>query len=141
MQTRAIAMDNRHGRDVLLVVAKLSFTVSAGGRVALAAEPRRVRVADEWSSGRRWSSLRLPSDFVAEKPGTDVLFVGTAYPPDATSTSFDTSVRVESGRRSLHKTVRVFGPRVSTRGPCASCRAHQARARRRRWCRAWRTVA
>ena len=76
----------------------------------LAWPPRPIRVEDELFEGTNaYGSVRYPCDWVDEKPGTDVVVVGSAHPPDgAIFTEMDVSVRV--GR--LFKAVRVHGPRV-----------------------------
>jgi hypothetical protein len=115
MAVRAIPMADRHGRDVMVVIAKLTYEVSPIGAVSLAHPPSPVRTSDELVGGSAWSSIRYPSDLVDEKPGTDVALVGTAHPPEG-ATAMDVSVRVETGKRTLFKAVRVHGRRVYYRG-------------------------
>jgi hypothetical protein len=119
-----VPMDDRHGRDVALVVLKLTYAVSAGGVVTLADPQRSVRLHDASSPHGGTSTPRYPSDLVEEKPGTDVLLVGTAHPPrtppsSPPATGVDVSLRIEPGGDPLgpvpiRKTVRVSGPRVWT---------------------------
>jgi hypothetical protein len=72
-----------------------------------------VRYEDVWTGEVLASSLRYPSDLVPEKPGTDVLLLGTARPPaDRTVTSIDVRLHVAHERNPIQKTVRVCGPRV-----------------------------
>jgi hypothetical protein len=114
---------DRHGHDVLVVVAKLTYAISAKGEVRLAQPPAPVRDMPELTgpapfdaSGPKgpeaWSSERYPSDVVDEKPGTDVLFVGTAHPSKPGATFVDVVVRVARPGAILQKIVRVHGPRV-----------------------------
>ena len=59
------------------------------------------------------SSARYPDEMIPEKPGTDVLLIGTAYPPRGKRvTERVVSLRVETGEATLHKAVKVFGQRV-----------------------------
>jgi hypothetical protein len=109
------AVDDRHGRDVLLVVAKLSFEVTPSGAVFLAEPAAAVRQSDVAASEGPASSLRYPSDMVDEKPGTDVLLVGSAYPPEpGPAASVDVRLRVQrpAPQPPLDKRVRVSGRRV-----------------------------
>jgi hypothetical protein len=116
---RCVPSVDRHGRDVIVVVAKVTLEVSIHGEVWRAAEPAPVRVRDETVAGG-WSSIRFPSDLADEKLGTDVLLVGTAHPPrrekvneaDATLRVARPAVGDGAPRLAIEKTVRVFGPRV-----------------------------
>jgi hypothetical protein len=73
---------------------------------------------DEHTSNDEWSSVRRPSDFVDEKPGTDVLLLGTARPPAVTTTTeMDVVLTVAASTAPLHKRVRVRGPSVYYDGP------------------------
>ena len=117
LSVRAAPMDDRRGREVLVVIAKLTLAVSAAGVVAIARRPREIRLSDVPASAEPSGSLRYPSDLIDEKPGTDVLLVGSAHPPPGRAVSSMTaSVRVEAGQRTLSKTVTVHGPRVWYRG-------------------------
>lgn len=112
MDVRCVPMDDREGREVLVVIAKMTWTLSPAGVADIAHPPAPVRLFDlPWKEGPH-ASLRRPSDAVEEKPGTDVLLVGTAYPsrPDATKQAV--SLRVETGHATLHKVLTVHGPRV-----------------------------
>ncbi len=103
-------MPDRHGREVGVVIVKASYRVFPDGSVGLA-EQRPVRIVGTETSGARWSSLEYPSDWVDEKVGTDVVVVGTAYPRPRATTA-EVSVRIETGQRTLHRVLRVHGPRV-----------------------------
>lgn len=117
---------DRHGRDVVTVVAKLSFDVSAHGIVRFARRPSSVRIEpdrteaapaigapDAPAGRRREASERLPSDRLDEKPGTDVLFVGSAWPPAGRRVgAVEVAVRLATRSGILHKSVVVHGPRV-----------------------------
>jgi len=105
-------MDDREGREVIVVIAKMTWAVSPLGAASIARPISPVRLADERVSDATHASLRLPSDAIEEKPGTDVLLVGTAYPMQAGATEQLVSLRVETGQTSLSKVLKVYGPRV-----------------------------
>ena len=112
MTVRCIPLADRHGRDMAVAIAKLTLWISADGRVLVA--PRRdIRETDVFLASDRPSSMLLPSDVVDEKPGTDVLLIGCAHPPEETkATHLDVSVLVAGRHAQLRKSVRVHGPRV-----------------------------
>jgi len=108
---RAFPMIDRHGADVITAVAKVTWTVSAAGEVSYALPQRPIRPFDEMLTDGPFSSVTSPSDRVDEKPGTDVIMVGHAWPSGSAS-QMEVSLRVETGDRALAKSVRVFGNRV-----------------------------
>jgi hypothetical protein len=109
LSVRCLPMVDHRGADVVVVVAKMAYRVGPRGAVALSVAPVRITSAVIGPRG----SLRCPSDYLAEKPGTDVFMVGTAYPrPDRAATEVDVTLRVGL----LDKAVRVYGPRVYYRG-------------------------
>lgn len=112
MAVHCLPMDDRHGREVLVVIARMTFAVSAEGVVSIARPPSPVRLAAERTSTSAHASLRFPSDLVEEKPGTDVLLVGTAHPSAPEMTRQQVSLRVEAAHGRVHKTLDVHGPRV-----------------------------
>jgi hypothetical protein len=117
MEVGADVLDDRSGRQVLVVIAKMTFQVGLAGEIAVAARPSPVRDEDEWLGEPLASSLRYPSDLVPEKPGTDVLLLGTALPPaDRAVTSIDVRLLVADQRNPIQKTARVHGPRVYAAG-------------------------
>jgi hypothetical protein len=102
-------MVDHRGADVVVVVAKMAYRVGPRGNVALAVAPVRITSAIAGPRG----SLRCPSDYLAEKPGTDVFMVGTAYPRlDRSTTEVDVTLRVGL----LDRAARVYGPRVYYQG-------------------------
>jgi hypothetical protein len=106
-------MDDRSGRDVMVVIAKLTYAVSPGGTVSLAVPPSPIRAVDVPTSDRPNASIRFPSDLADDKPGTDVVLVGTAYPPRGKEvTEQIVSLRVTGPVHALNKSVKVFGARV-----------------------------
>jgi hypothetical protein len=106
-------MDDRHGREVLVVIAKLTWDVSPTGVASLAVPQPVVRLNEARAVEGIWSSVRYPSELIDEKPGTDVVLVGHAHPPaDRQVTEMDVHLRVDASPRPLEKTVRVFGQRI-----------------------------
>ncbi len=94
---------DRAGRDVAVVVAKLAYAVSLGGRATVAFRPVRF---EESRDGH--GALKFPSELVDDKPGTDVALVGTAHPPRGKPVD-KTLAWVQAG--TLRKVVTVYGPR------------------------------
>jgi hypothetical protein len=113
MTARCLPLDDRSGRDVMVVIAKVTYAVTPGGNVSFARLPSPIRAADVPNSDRPNASIRYPSDLVDEKPGTDVVLVGTAYPPRGKDvTEQIVSLRVTGAAHALSKSVKVFGARV-----------------------------
>jgi hypothetical protein len=113
MTARCVPMDDRSGRDRMVVIAKLTYAVAPTGSVSLAVPPSPIRAADVPTSDRPNASIRYPSDLVEEKPGTDVVLLGTAYPPRGKEVTEQlVSLRVTGPSHALHKAVKVFGARV-----------------------------
>lgn len=105
-----LRFDDDRGFDNLTVVARLTWQIDADGKPRLAPKQRPIRITDK-RHGR--GSLRFVSDECAEKPGTDVMMLAQAHPPDGTEVrDMDVGLRVETGERTIQKMVRVYGPRV-----------------------------
>jgi hypothetical protein len=112
MAVRCAPLEDRHGREVLTIVAKMAYGVDpATGSVRPMATA--VRFDDVWSGPPGRSSLLYPSDLTDEKPGTDVLLIGTAEARPA-ATQLDVTLRVGSR---VERTLRVHGERVWYEGP------------------------
>jgi hypothetical protein len=102
-----------HGREHLVLVVKVTFAVDPGGRVELADDGPAPYACDEfWGEDPTKSGIRRPSDLALEKPGTEVLLVGSAHARTPRDTHAD--VRLTVGP--IDKTVRAFGLRVWQRG-------------------------
>jgi len=112
MDVRCIPMDDREGRDVLVVIAKMTWRLAPNGAATIARPISPVRLFDVPRTDGLYPSLRYPSDGVDEKVGTDVLLLGTAYPAHHDATEQRVSLRVETGHESLHKVLTVHGPRT-----------------------------
>ncbi len=101
----ATATTDRYGNDVALVVGRVAYAVSPGGRVTLDYRPVRWTETPDGHGG-----VKFPSDLVDEKPGTDVGLVGTAHPPKDAGDSYMAWLNVGIAR----KVIRITGPRVFT---------------------------
>jgi hypothetical protein len=109
MSIRCLPMEDHRGADVVVVVAKMGYRVSPRGVVTIASAPVRISALNGGPRG----SLTVPSDWVSEKPGTDILMKAVAYPPrDREVTEMDVSLRVGL----IDKALRVYGPRVHYQG-------------------------
>jgi hypothetical protein len=111
----AVPFHDHRGADVVVVLAKATF-VKRGAGLALADEQIPVRLRDvptdpDAVEEGRESSLRYPSDVGGEKPGADIVVVGSAVSPRPV-TSVDVAVRAPDRRMSL----RVHGERVFYQG-------------------------
>lgn len=112
MAARLELLDARSGHEVLTVIAKMTYEVSAHGEVSLPRRRSPVRRADVWRGSKSASSLRYPSDLEPEKPGTDVLLVGTAHPTTEGAREMDVGVRIDRAHAPLQKVARLYGPRL-----------------------------
>jgi hypothetical protein len=111
--TRTFTTFDRHGYDVVVIVARLAYYVpppatpaSAGrmGRMRLVYRPVRMMQTPQIGGG-----IQFADDLADEKPGTDVGMLGTAHPPRGGRDSFLAWLAVGG---TLRKVVRVYGPRV-----------------------------
>jgi hypothetical protein len=98
---RAMPMHDLRGADVVVVVVRLALAYDVDGRLALASRP--IRIVDI-PDGH--GALLHPSDFEAEKPGTDVGLVGHLEPPRRVATEVVAGLRMGS----VHKGIKVRGP-------------------------------
>ncbi len=110
------AVDAPTGEHCAVVVARLTWQVSARGEARVALEPRPIRLTTLWR-GSPGGTVHFPSDRLTAKLGTDVLLLGSAYPPPRSQgspapTELDVRFRIETGTRTLAKKLRVFGHRV-----------------------------
>src|SRR5687767_13200338 len=100
--TRCLPLEDRDGREVALVVAKIAYRVAERGRVALL--PRaEVRLTETRAHEGPWASVRHPSDLYDFKPGTDVLLSGSAHPPRAGAREVMVALRVAGRERLIEK--------------------------------------
>ncbi len=114
---RAFPERDHHGHRVVVVVGKLTWEVSPEGEAKLAHPPRALRTMGVHYGLAASSSLRFAGDVHCDKPGTDVILIGSAHPADDGATEREVSLRIETGRQTIHKALRVFGTRVYMDGP------------------------
>jgi hypothetical protein len=105
----------RDGRELLVVMAKVTYVLPLSGQEASPA-PEQVPLvqADVFTGQPGLSSPLYESDYAHSKPGCDVLLIGSAYAPRAQE-----ATRVVVGIKvgSVAKTFAVVGPRVWQKGP------------------------
>lgn len=108
---------DRDGTEIWLVVVKATFDVLEDGSTRVAKEQPPVLLVPEYYGEPGRSSVKYDADVVLTKTTTDVLVIGHAYAPPATTvTSVDVGFRVGP----VQKILRVFGPRHwKTLGPSA----------------------
>jgi hypothetical protein len=95
------------GVESVFTIVKGTFALAPV--VRLADEQLPLVLNDEFRSEPAKSSLKAASDVTLIKPGTDVLLLGTAYPPDGQPAP-QADVTLSLGP--VRKTVRVFGDRA-----------------------------
>jgi hypothetical protein len=108
--TTVLAADriDDEGRDVLIVASKLSLRYDLRGALRLTARPIRQRSELDEAGG-----VRFPHDLPLDRPGTDVLLVGSCLPGRTPATSRLISLAVGP----VKKSIRVHGPRVWMKSP------------------------
>jgi hypothetical protein len=111
----AVPFQDGRGVDVVVVIAKATFR-KRGSELVLADEQAPVRMSDVPTDpsaveAGRPSSIRYFSDVSGEKPGADIVVVGSAVPPRP-APSMDITVRAPG--RSV--TLRVHGERLFYKG-------------------------
>lgn len=108
MAARNWARD-RDGAHWWIVAVKASFDVTPHGRVSLADVQRPPVLAPEYFGAPGLSSLRIDSDLLAAKPGTDIVVHGSAYAPRGKPTS---AVEVALRAGALEKRLLAHGVRT-----------------------------
>jgi hypothetical protein len=102
-----LPLPDRDGIDTVYAIVKGTFSI--GAHYGLSEEQLPVALADQHYGDPATTSVRIPSDVCLEKPGTDVLMIGSAWAPGGRPTwQMDVSVAVGPAI----KTSRVFGDRV-----------------------------
>jgi hypothetical protein len=104
---------DREGIHHWLVAVRANFQVSSSGKLTLADEQAPPLLAPEYHGDPARSSLRLDSDLLAVKTGTDVLLEGCAHAPGG-SPAATVPVTLRAGE--IEKTLLVHGTRVYYRG-------------------------
>lgn len=100
---------DRDGAEIWLVAVKATFDIKPDGSTEVAKEqPPVLRVAEHHGEPGK-SSIKYEADLVLTKKTTDVLVVGHAYAPEATTVT-DTEVGFKVGP--VQKILRVYGDRI-----------------------------
>jgi hypothetical protein len=101
---------DRHGAETLVVVLKAAYDLT-DARPALARKQNDLVFTDVFAGEPGQSSLLYESDANWGRTGTDIAFLGHAYPRHAGDRETDVLLRVGS----VAKSARVFGDRHWTR--------------------------
>jgi hypothetical protein len=70
-----IPMIDKDGRNVGVVIAKGTYELGANGLLKLAKNQDKILYEDEFTGPSGHSDIRVPSDLVDYKPGTDIVIV------------------------------------------------------------------
>ena len=100
---------DKHGVHWYLIAVRGTFRVARDGRLSLDDEQRPPVLAPEYSGAPGESSLLHDSDLLEEKPGTDVLVLGSAHAPRGRPAA---TVPVVLRVGALEKQLLVHGNRV-----------------------------
>jgi hypothetical protein len=104
---------DKHGVHLWLVAVRATFDVSPDGRVKLTDEQPPPLLEPQYRGDPAASSLRLDSDLLAAKPGTDVVVDAHAHAPGGRpAATVPVSLRVGA----MEKTLLVHGTRAYYRG-------------------------
>jgi hypothetical protein len=104
---------DKEGVHHWLVAIRATFDLGPGGKLKLADEQAPPLLAPEFRGEPAKTSLRMDSDLLAIKPGTDVLVDGAAHAPKGRAAA---TVPVSLRIGDLEKTLVVHGTRVYYRG-------------------------
>jgi hypothetical protein len=108
----AVPLKDKDGRDRLVAIVKYTYRVDRDGRVERDEDGREPLAVDEPNGEDvAKSSIKRPSDLFDEKPGTDVVLVGSAMPRGGAS-SVDVSLQMGG----VSKIVRAHGLRAWQKG-------------------------
>ena len=94
-------------RENALVVVKGTYTMGPDRKIRVADEQVPLSIGDKYYGEPESSSVRYGSDIVPAKPGTDVILIGHAYPPNGKAVA--TKVTLEAGP--LRRSVAALGDR------------------------------
>ena len=89
------------GTDIHTVVVRATTTIIPGAPLFLADEQLPLKLTDCYYGKPGSSSLKYPSDLVPFKPKTDIIIIGSAYPPAKGSLSWRIAVTVGQHKKSL----------------------------------------
>jgi len=109
--TQCLFVQDRQGRDQLLVVHKATWVLAGEGALRPAEEPAPIVFADEFHGEPGTSTPRWESDIAPVKPAADVVLIGHARAPAGNAgrgvAEIDVTLRIGPVVRSC----RVFGRR------------------------------
>ena len=100
---------DENGRDVMLVLVKQTYDISANGELTLAEEQADICFEGEYFGEPGQSSLKIAPEANFCKLATDVVLIGQAYAPYGQSvTELDAGIKVGL----LQQHVKIIGDRV-----------------------------
>jgi hypothetical protein len=106
--TAGIAVDmDRDGAETLVLIVKATFAITPDGHVQRTQEQQAIAWADLYAGEPGASSVLYESDATWGRTGTDIAFIGHAYPQRPGDRQVDVGIRAGQ----FHKTARVFGDR------------------------------
>jgi hypothetical protein len=105
-----LLLADEDGRDLLSVVVKATYAVSARGDLSLLETQPAIEIAGRYNGKPGTSSARLEPETAPMKLGTDVVLVGHAYPERIGDREVEAGFRVGP----VQKRMRVFGDRCWT---------------------------
>ena len=106
------AVIDPNGARHWVVAVKATFSILPDGSTEIADEQPEPLVMPEYFGDPGTSSLRYEADLVDEKPGTDILVLGSAHAPEGKPCAkMNVGVRVGT----IQKSLTVFGDRVYER--------------------------
>src|SRR5262249_9413918 len=98
---------DKDGSEGRVAVLKATYALEDDGRLTIAERQEKVQFTDVYLNEPATSSTVIESDGAWFKPATDVVVIGSAFAPEAVTTSF--VARIDCG--SVSKEVAVFGDR------------------------------
>jgi len=100
---------DENGRDVMLVLAKQTYDISATGELTLAEEQADICFEGDYFGEPGLSSLKIAPEANFSKLATDVVLIGQAYSPNGQPvTEMDAGIKVGP----VQQHVKVIGDRV-----------------------------
>ncbi|MBT1072760.1 DUF2169 family type VI secretion system accessory protein [Pelotalea chapellei] len=98
---------DKNGAETLLIVVKGTWSIGSDGTLTIADEQIPILSEPVYSGEPGQSSLIYDTDVVLEKPGTDCVLIGHAWPPLSGAPHVDVTFSVGP----VKKQARVFGDR------------------------------
>lgn len=101
---------DKDGRQFVVPILKYTFEIDANGTARLAEQQSPIDLVDTYyGEDGATSSIRRPSQLFEQKPGTDVILIAEAHPPQGREVAH-TDVMLHVGP--IRKIVRAYGFRV-----------------------------